>query len=196
MLNYARAATYVLEFLILITGTIVAQEAPPGQVPDKTRIPVRFNSPVAVEDISIGQIVYLTITKDVKVAKATLIPKGATAVARITEATAYTPKHLESRLSLVVIRAEWPGASLALNAFIAGEVNVPGNYAMFDGGGQNRNQDVGCRENSYSRTAGLRGYRNLRLKLLNDPELNSVFVCEVSNVFLPKGTTVTFSQWQ
>ena len=115
--------------LVLATALTAAaqagQAAAPIVVPEGVRISAVLSTSIDAEHSKPGTPITLEATADVRGPKGEmLIPKHAKLTGKVTEAIPWTKDKPESRLSLVVERAEWKGGTAVLRAFIVGKVSV------------------------------------------------------------------------
>lgn len=111
--------------LVLITSVCQGQLASASALPDRTVIPVVLRTSIDAKDVKVGKEIELAASDDVRDANGKiLIPKQAKLLGRVTESVPWAKDHKESRISIVVERAEWKNGVLALHAFIAGDLKV------------------------------------------------------------------------
>jgi hypothetical protein len=94
-------------------------------VPDRTVVPAELWTTMDAKDDKIGKEIELIVTDEVHDANGkVLIAKQAKLKGRVTEAVPWTKDKPESKISLVVESAEGKGHSVALHAFVAGDLKV------------------------------------------------------------------------
>lgn len=120
-----------IPILVLATAlTAAAQGGPapaaaPIVVPDGVRISAVLSTSIDAEHSKPGTPITLESTADVRGSKGEmLIPKHAKLTGKVTEAIPWTKAQPESRLSIVVERAEWKSGAAVLRAFIVGKLKA------------------------------------------------------------------------
>lgn len=99
--------------------------SPSATVPDRTVIPAVLRTSIDAKDGKVGKEIELSVSDDVRDETGKiLIPKQAKLTGHVTEAVPWTKTSPESKISIVVERAEWKGHSVALRSFIAGDLKV------------------------------------------------------------------------
>ncbi|HET7440715.1 MAG TPA: hypothetical protein VFJ47_05380 [Terriglobales bacterium] len=122
------ARSHVLIVLISMALTIMvvsAQNKPDLTIPDRTVIPAVLRTSIDARDVKVGKELELAVAEDVRDSTGKLlIPKQAKLTGRVTEAVQWAKDKPESRLSIVVEKAEWKKHSVNLRAFVAGDLKI------------------------------------------------------------------------
>ncbi len=115
----------ILSLSIVLSVTPVLAQSKPETIPDRTVIPAVLKTSVDAKDVKLGKDLELAVTDDVRDGSGKiLIPKQAKLTGRVTEAVQWMKDSPESRLSIIVEKADWKKGSVILRAFIAGEIKI------------------------------------------------------------------------
>ena len=112
--------TIITVIILLACAFVVAQEpAPVAGLPDGVRLPVELSNTVDAKKAKPGDPVKMEMLANLRnKAGEMAIPKGATLTGKVVEAVSHTKENPESRLVILVERAEWKGGSMPLHAYI------------------------------------------------------------------------------
>lgn len=113
--------------VVLVSACFGRSVQPSGntELPDRTVVHAQVQKSIEASEGNVGKEIELVSTADIRDAKGiVLIPKRAKLVGHVTQAVPWAKDNPESRLSIIVERAEWKGHSLALHAFVAGDLNI------------------------------------------------------------------------
>lgn len=201
---------HLLLFLSLaaLSFAQTATQSPPSQsqqrlIPDGTHISVELNTTLNSKKAKVGDPVKLQVTEDTRSADGTvLIPAGAKLFGKVSLAVPYSKGSGESRLSIVVERAEWKKGSATLNGFIAGRI-VPPPYSLRNlvdqyvwvevPPGTTYPGPTSIPPRGTVSTAESRGQRphpaESQLRMADDPKIGSELVSKKKDVELESGTT-------
>lgn len=120
-----RSQVLILSLSIVLSVTPVLAQSKPETIPDRTVISAVLKTSIDAKDVRLGKDLELAVTDDVRDSSGKiLIPKQAKLTGRVTEAVQWMKDSPESRLSIIVERAEWKKRSVILRAFIAGDLKI------------------------------------------------------------------------
>ncbi len=119
--------TIIAAIMLLLCLSVVGQEpapaAPPAPaaqgLPDGVRLPVELTNTVDAKKAKPGDPVKMEMLANLRSKSGEIaLPKGATLIGKVVEAVPHTKENPESRLVILVERAEWKGGSMPLHAYI------------------------------------------------------------------------------
>jgi len=120
-----RSQVLILFLSIVLSVTPVLAQSKPETIPGRTVIQAVLRTSIDAKDVKLGKDLELAVTDDVRDSSGNiLIPKQAKLTGRVTEAVQWMKDSPESRLSIIVEKAEWKKRSVILRAFIAGDLKI------------------------------------------------------------------------
>jgi len=184
-------------------GAYCQNQAPStaATVPDRTVIPAVLRTSIDAKDGKVGKEIELLVSDDVRDESGkVLIPKQAKLIGHVTEAVPWTKNSPESKISIVVERAEWKGHSVALRSFIAGDLKVYTALAHPDPGAGEVAAAVevvppGERPSGpLPPNTGLARDKSVNLQMSTARELVTEVVSQVHTVRIEQGSTFSLRQ--
>jgi hypothetical protein len=167
-------------------------------IPDATVIPVALWTSIDAKGSKVGREIEMKTTDDVRdSAGVILIPKGAKIMGQVTRAVPWTKKKPLSLLALRAERVEWKGGMAALNAFIAGELNIVTAAGRCPGCGQgvavleiNPREPMGVVGGNW----GLPRDPTIRVQLSDSPAIVTELISEAHTVRVEQTSTFSLRQ--
>ncbi len=135
-------------FALIFTsfGVLVAQNptavAPPSAIlPDGVRLPVELINTLDAKKAKAGDVAKMELLAALlNSSKEVVIPKGAKLTGKVLEAVAHTKENPDSRLRILVEKADWNGGSMPLHMFIESPIKPRSGAEGPAGGGRGRDR--------------------------------------------------------